>query len=116
MKVGDQLWYVPAKRHGDPSYVTVDKVGRKWLSLSNMERVDAESLIADGKGYNSPGAAYHSREAWEMANQLRDAWGRFQALARKHWAVPDGVTINQIDNACRSLFGVSAKETGSQSC
>ena len=47
MKVGDKLWYVPWHRKAGAGYVTVEKVGRLYLTLSNRLRADKHTLYID---------------------------------------------------------------------
>lgn len=47
MKVGDKLWFVPGYRKAGAGYVTVEKVGRLYLTLSNRLRADKHTLYTD---------------------------------------------------------------------
>lgn len=81
LAVGDKLWFVHReRRHSSGQEVTVVNVGRKWAKLSNRERIDMETLVADGSGYTSPGQAYLS-EADYAAKVSRDR--AFDSFRRK---------------------------------
>jgi hypothetical protein len=63
-EVGQKLFV--SVRYREALYMTVTKVGRKWLELEGgVWRADRETLEIDGKGYTSPGRAYASREEFE---------------------------------------------------
>ena len=47
MKVGDKLWFVPGYRKAGAGYVTIEKVGRLYLTLSNRLRADKHTLYTD---------------------------------------------------------------------
>lgn len=50
--VGQTLWWEGSRY----AYtLTIERVGRRWLTLDNGYRVDRQTLIADGGGYVSPG-------------------------------------------------------------
>lgn len=57
--------------------VTVTKIGRRWITLSNRMRFDAETRWVDSEGIGtSPGRVYDSREAYAEAKDLGDQWDR----------------------------------------
>lgn len=98
-KVGQTLWYVP-RWNGNSREVTIQKVGRVWLTLSNGERCDMKLMV---NGNQSPnGRVYLSREAYEAEQALRKAWSAFAMLVRGH-RQPDGVTIEKIKQASALL-------------
>lgn len=106
LQVGQQLWYVPNKRPGQPYFVTVLKVGRKWAEIGHRRRISIEGLFVDGGQYSSPGRCYLSKEDHEKEVALNSAWARFMEMAR-YANRPEGVRLSQIENAARSLFGKS---------
>lgn len=116
MIAGQELWFVPQESRRPPYAVTIKQVGRKWLHLSNGERIDKATLIADGHGYSSPGTAYPSREIYEGRIALQNAWIEFARKVEKTWLrAPPGVTLAQIQNAERALFKDSAQTVSGES-
>lgn len=101
-------WGRYSSRNGRGEAVTITRVGRKWLELSNGHRVDKVRLVADGRGYASPGTAYLSREEREAQVRLQDAWRSLRAGMGS--APGDGVTIERIAEAAR-LLGLEGDAT-----
>lgn len=102
--VGQELhfeWSPYSSRKGRGEDVTITRVGRKWLELSNGHRVDKVRLVADGRGYSSPGTAYTSRADREAHVRLHEAWRRL----RIQMSAPpgDGVTAEQVAEAANLL-------------
>ena len=102
--VGQELyleWSPYSIRKGRGEDVTITRVGRKWLELSNGLRVDKVRLVADGRGYSSPGTAYTSRADREARVRLHEAWSRL----RIRMAAPpgDGVTAERVAEAAKLL-------------
>lgn len=107
---GQKLYFEPG-RYIEPgrysnsneagSMVTITKVGRKWLQLSNGCRIDAETLIADGGKYSSPGTCYKDRAAREAVVAAQAAWSSLRH--RMGYTVPAGVTAEHIVHARRLL-------------
>lgn len=107
MQVGDKLFFVPSHRHSQPLEVSVLKVGRKWIELSNFHRVDVETLRADGGKYTSPGRCYLNKEAYETQLSLQSAWRSFQKSI--DWTpIPVGVTADDIAKA-RQILRIEEK-------
>lgn len=116
LQVGQKLWYVPfGRRYGEDGTgyeVTVEKIGRKWAEVKaeadkpyswSTERIDIETFAADGHGYDSPGTAYLSREHYEATVSLNKAWRSFYIAVDRLYRVPDGVTVEDIQQAMRIL-------------
>lgn len=105
--VGQELyfeWGRYSSRNGGGEDVTITRVGRKWLELSNGHRVDKVQLVADGRGYSSPGTAYVSREERESQVRLQAAW---RDLRKRMESLPgNGVTAERVAEAAR-LLGLS---------
>jgi hypothetical protein len=102
-KVGDKLWWVGSDNKRTQREVTVEKVGRVWLTLSNRHRVDKVTLKADAGEWTSPGTCWLSKEAYEHRARLTTAWGVFRRTASNVWDVPDGVTLEDIKAAAMYL-------------
>jgi len=104
--VGQTLWFVHCGTGGNRSHmdgeVTITKVGREWLTLSNRHRVDKHTLYADGKGYASPGRCYLSREIYEKWKAVLKAWRDFSNSIDPR-NPPAGVDLESIAQAMRIL-------------
>ena len=102
---GQELYWEPSRysnnRMNGGSMVTITKVGRKWLELSNGHRVDAATLIADPGKYSSPGTCYKDRAAREAVVAAEAAWSSLRH--RMNYNVPAGVTAEHIAHATRLL-------------
>ncbi len=107
LQVGQKLWFVGSHRHsGDPCEVIVEKIGRKWATIDKMaDRIDIETLVADGNGYSSPGRCYLSRAEYESKIALDNAWGEFTKLMRNAYQMPNGMTVEKIAQA-RAILGL----------
>jgi hypothetical protein len=109
MQIGQKLWYVPPMRGGAPHEVTVTKIGRVWGYFDGSysgSRFDLKTLTIDSQ-YSS-GKLYLTREQHDREVALNRAWREFVKEVNNRYTVPPGATINQIDNAMRSLFKRSA--------
>lgn len=88
LKVGDSLLFVRLRylRQGGPDVydVTVTKIGRRWVYLSNDYRIDAETWAADAGEYISPGTCHTSREAYEAALQAEAEWELLKRCVAGH--------------------------------
>ena len=73
MKVGDKLWFVPGRSGAGAGYVTIEKVGRLYLTLSNRRRADKHTLYAD---YSS--RCYLSKEEHDDEVAFRIALSAFR--------------------------------------
>lgn len=102
-KVGDKFWWVSSDNKRTQREVTVEKVGRAWLTLSNGHRVDKVTLKADAGGYNSPGTCWLSKEEYERSVRLQVAWTTLSRKLRDSWGVPDNVTLEDIKAAAMYL-------------
>lgn len=97
IKVGDQLWYATTARYERSQLVTVKKVGRKWLTLSNGRRADKGTLEVDG--YPSGASLHESEEAWKANVALGVAWGHIRSKIGRTYRVPQGVSAADIAQA-----------------
>ena len=94
--VGQELYF--ESKHGRSGTVTITKVGRKWLELSNHRRVDKDSLCADY------GSRCFLSEAQRRADLEREAAWQHLRTALPYTAPPT-VTDDDIKAAAR-LLGV----------
>ena len=110
--VGQVLYYVPdsSVRGGTPHFVTILKVGRKWLSCRRM-RVDKDSLNVDGNGYASPGKCWLSKEEYEQYSALNKAWADFRRKVDEQRQPSKGLSVDDIQGVIQLLFyGEKVKE------
>jgi hypothetical protein len=103
--VGKTLFF---KGHNDAGYhdryVEVTKIGRKWVELSNRQRVLLTSVDVDGGEYSSPGRLYETLEDYQKELEIKKAWYSFvNCLA--HTNPPEGMTLEKIDQL-RVLVGL----------
>ncbi len=103
--VGQVLYYVPdsSVRGGTPHFVTILKVGRKWLYFRTM-RVDKDSLNVDGNGYASPGECWLSKEEYDRYRELCKAWAELKSRIRDRYQPSKCLSVEDIQGAIRLLF------------
>lgn len=101
--VGQKLYYVPRQR-ARHEFVTVTKVGRKWLETSARFRLNKDTLAAEGWNGNSPGRAYLSQEDYTSVVNLQNAWRALRQRINNSWSVPEGVTVEKIAAIESSIF------------
>ena len=102
-KVGDKLWWVGSDNKRTQREVTIEKVGRVWLTLSNGHRVDKVALKADAGEWTSPGTCWLSKEAYEHCARLDRAWDALRRAVNNTWYIPDNVTLEDIKAAAALL-------------
>lgn len=103
--VGQKLYFVPAY-NARPYDVTISKVGRKWLhcqSFGQSIRVDAKTLRPHED--DARGCFYHSQAEYEQRVAPSQAWDEFRRTVARGYSVPDGVTVEKIQQATALLFG-----------
>lgn len=103
--VGQKLWFVSSDNRRSEQEIIITRVGRKWLETDINCRLDVNTLVADGRGYNSPGVAYLNRADWVARCALISAWGEFRNVIDRTRRLPEGMTIERIQQAQRILFG-----------
>jgi hypothetical protein len=107
LNVGQTLVFVPSGfRRGQPTEVTVTKIGRKWADIEGTfytDRIEIDTLHADGGKYSSPGRCYLSREEYETEKATGDAWWAFSRTIDGEHSAPEGVTAETIQNVVKQL-------------
>lgn len=118
VKAGDVVWYAPSgqhRGHGEPHYVTVESVGRKWVRMKfNRLRFDRNTGEVDGGAYSSPGTVYRTREEWQAAVDLDRAWQIFRIATQRCYRPPSGVTAEHVREAMRLLRVDDGRESGGE--
>ena len=99
LKPGDTLWHVEAGHYsGIPPgvSVTVEKVGRAWLTLVGGLRVYRKTgqVEPSGFGYGS-GAIYRDEREYLANVALGEAWREFAGCLPRFTA-PEGMTLEKI--------------------
>lgn len=100
VKVGDSLFVVfPREKHRegsrDKTYsVIVEKVGRKWIEVSNIfYRINKE----DGCLENSyRGKAYLLEEDWLAEQERETSWNDLRNYFLKTYGIPDNISTEDI--------------------
>ena len=102
--VGQELyweWSDYSHKRNTGEMVTITKIGRRWLNLSNTHRVDVSTLVADGGNYSPPGRCFLSRDAREAERSRDAAWMLLRHKMSR--CAPGGVTAEHIAHATRLL-------------
>jgi hypothetical protein len=98
--VGQLVWVVP--KHARPYADTVEKIGRRWVTLSNRRaRFDAIEMRIDGGENTWSGQVFLTMEEWEQMNKLNEAW----SVLRKTMPLtkPRGMTLAKIEEIQKLL-------------
>lgn len=104
LTAGQTLWWVGTHRHNaGPHEVTVRKVGRKWAEIDGGERIDINTLRADGGKYVSPGQCWSSKAAWEAEVARQEAWRNLCNRIGNIWHAPPGIDVDRIHRAALAL-------------
>lgn len=75
IEIGIPFFFVPNERRHAGRRVTVSKIGRRWITLSDGNRFDCTSddwRIVDGGGYSSPGRLWDSERHFENSQRVRE--------------------------------------------
>ena len=106
--VGDTLFFVTTLRYGINRVVTVEKVGRKWVTLSFINdchriRIDDLDMAVESPKYGPVGRCYLTEQQYNDERMLEKAWGDFRRKVNARWVAPDDVTVEWIADACKTL-------------
>jgi hypothetical protein len=103
LTTGQQLYRVGRWRNSESFAVSVMKIGRKWATISTDEKIDKITLsLQEGAG-----SVWLSKDHYELSLIREKAWQAFRKLMDHQYRIPDGVSVNQIENAARALLGKS---------
>lgn len=105
LQIGQRLWYVPGARwKGDPTFVTVTKVGKKWATALHQGRELRLDLLRLRDDCATTGQAHVSREEYESTMRIQRAWGRLtHSIRNTYGPAPQGVTEQDILTAAKLL-------------
>lgn len=110
IKVGQEFWFVPSEKMGNPYAVKVFSIGRKWFVVKAgwMERrIDKETFRADGGKYSSPGTCWPSKAQYETYTETRNEWDDFRR--RLTHLPPPEISVEKIKEI-RELFGIPPRQ------
>jgi hypothetical protein len=104
LSVGQKLYWVPNRAyHLAEQEVVIEKVGRKWATFDRY-RIDINTLVADGHGYNSPGTCYLNKEIFIEERASGIAWRDLRQSM--NYNPPRGVVLADILQAMK-LLGIA---------
>jgi hypothetical protein len=72
--IGQILWREVSPRRGISAFVTVTKVGRRWITVSNDERFDAHTMLEDAGGYKAYASYWNSKEECDESAYRGRVW------------------------------------------
>lgn len=90
--VGQKLFWVHKLSRDRCGIVTIEKIGNKWIYLSNLERIDCEDLISP-RGF---GRCYLSENEYRDEIELSSEWQKIRQWLSEHGRVPEGMTVAKI--------------------
>ena len=109
--IGQELFWVDRMRKTN-RHVTVKKIGRKWVYLSNHHRIDRKTMEADGRGYSSPGKCYPSQQDYFDFLNLINEWSGMKREFDGFYP-PKGMTLDKISQI-RNILETAKRATISQ--
>jgi hypothetical protein len=100
---GDRLYFVPGRyRTGrTPEWITVEKVGRRWITFTMGARMAVGSVEIDGGGYASPGRVYRTEAEYEAERQRAEAWRDIRRFVDGQHAAPADIDLAAVAKALR---------------
>ena len=107
LTVGQRLWYAPGERRREkPGYVTVEKVGRIWVTLSSGRRVSLDDFTMEPPKFGYCGTIYLSRDLWVASVRRHKALSDLLNGLQPSRPLPANVTEAQIREAA-ALLGIA---------
>lgn len=106
---GTKLLFVPyERRFAQPEWLTVTKIGRKWVFLGTEhwpQRYKAKkgSREVDGGDYSSPGTLWPSEGAYNEHLELQKTWREFHRQLGSSVTAPKGITKFDLEKAAAAL-------------
>jgi len=94
LTVGDQLYFFSSVSYLTSCDVTVVKVGHKWATLSNGQRIELGEWVDKDVGYPPVGRCYENIKEYQDEVSLRTAWDTFRGTLP--WCPPKGMTLADI--------------------
>lgn len=121
LSIGDKLYFVGNGNNSTREYVTVSKIGRKWITLANQRGRDEyrigihdldgkDSCYADYPGNsNYGGQVYRTKEDYQIESERERLWDLVRSAAYCAYRVPDHLTIGDLREVARLLKIEDAK-------
>jgi len=94
LAVGDKLYFFSSVSYRTSRDVTVEKVGHKWATLSNGQRIELGEWSAHRGEYPPVGRCYENIEEYQEEVALRTEWDTFRRTLPS-WP-PKGMTMADI--------------------
>ena len=104
-EVGQTLFFRGRHAHKRSEPVTITKVGRAWLTLSNGHRANITDLSVDGGCYSSPAQCYLSEKEFNDEVMLAASWQKFKDDIKYMKVTEPQVTIENIAQL-RKMLGI----------
>lgn len=104
VQIGQTLYEAPRRWSSDYTEYTVEKIGRKWITLSRGARCTIDTLRLDCGGYGAR-QLYLDKETHRQESRLNAAWSDFTRDVRNMHRRPQGITVEVI-NEIRSQLGL----------
>lgn len=99
---GQQLFWVPSDRRDGPGkFVTITRVGRKYLELNNHRKVYIESL-KEVTQYGSGAKCFETKEEHDAIVRRESLWAELKNVV-SGYRIPDDITIEKLENALQAL-------------
>lgn len=110
-EVGQKLFCVENnwRRKASYKYIKIQKIGRKWLTMEDGDRVDKNTMYIDGGKFSSPGRAYMSEEDYQLETQKNEAWEKLRSLIRSR-CTPEHLKIKHIEFMVNLINGNTEKK------
>lgn len=92
-KHGDTLWYKPFGAPGRS--ITIEAVGRKWMTTSMGVRVHQDTLLARRDGRQA-GQCWISEEASRAQQEVDAAWWSLRHRVHSSHGTPPGMSVRTV--------------------
>ena len=104
MKIGDTVFVVYGNGRNATYNATVEKIGRKWATLSGHHpKMDIETWTLWGGQYASPGSCYRNEKEYKDKVLISKTWAEFRS--RLAYLQPPNVTVQRIREIAKE-FGI----------
>jgi len=102
LKPGDTLVVVGRWQGSNPkpALVTVEKVGRKWITMRSGYRARVDNLEDAGQSHTF----YLSMEEYRQERDLEIAWNRLRSRVSQSYTAPLGMTQERIEQVVRLIW------------
>lgn len=100
--VGQTLWFVPHDKRQQAKEITIEKVGRKYLTAGRIQ-IDIETFTVSNDFNN--GIVYFSKAVWDNEQEKLLLKGRIERILQPNWKGGnfDNLSLDQIKQAYKAL-------------